>query len=134
MQEDNKTELWREAAASAKYNLPMHCPACDGVLYAKDVYVGIFPYIHADFTLVCRENPAHKFNFCFPYNKVMVEGYTVFDTVEIKPYRTERTCPFHGVELKPVRLYGDLVFTDGTRKMQLRCPVCFYSERVVFKK
>ena len=134
MLEDNKTELWRRAAASAKYNLPKYCPKCKGALYAKDVYVGIFPYIHADFTLVCQVDEAHKYNFCFPYNKVMVEGYTVYDSAEFKLYRTEKTCPFHNVQLKPVRLYGDLVFTDGTRKMQLRCPVCFYSERVVFNE
>jgi hypothetical protein len=129
--------LWLEASASAKYNLPDHCPICleqgkHCTLKTTHVYVGVFPYIHADFTMQCRTVPAHKYNFCFPFNKAMVEGFTSYDTEAFKRYRTERVCPFHNTTLVPVRLYGDLVFTDGTRKMQLRCPTCFYSERVVF--
>jgi hypothetical protein len=131
---DNETDLWKKNSASTKYNLPEHCPLCieKGVvsnLKAADVYVGIFPYIHSDFTLVCCADPTHKFNFCFPYNRNMTFGYTTFDETEtIKPI-VDRKCPWHNEKLEPVRLYGNQVFKDGTRKVQLRCPTCFYSER-----
>jgi hypothetical protein len=130
---DNKTDLWQQASPSTKYNLPPTCPHCGGHLHIKDLYVGIFPYIHADFTLVCVDNAEHKFNFCFPYNKVMVEGFQILDTNDHLRFRTERKCPWHLETLLPYRYYGNLVFKDDTRKMQLRCPICFYSERVVFK-
>lgn len=129
---DNTTELWSKAPAPIKYSLPEACPLCGGKLKSAKVYVGIFPYIYTDFTLVCWVC-ASEFNFCFPYNPAMAEGYSIFDTTESKRYSTERVCPFHNQTLKPIRLYGDLVFKDGTRKLQLRCPLCFYSERVTFK-
>jgi hypothetical protein len=132
---NNKTELWSQAPASAKYTLPEYCPKCGGRLKAGVVYVGIFPYIHADFTLTCVSNVEHKYNFCMPFNKVMTEGYQIYDSSEQRRFYTEnRRCPFHGTPLTPYRYYGDLVFNDGTCKIQLRCPTCFYSERVVFKK
>jgi hypothetical protein len=136
MTDDNQTESWKKNSASARYNLPEFCPICaeKGVasgLKATDVYVGIFPYIHSDFTLVCHTDPTHKFNFCFPFNKNMTFGYTVFDETETAKPTVDRKCPFHGEKLEVVRFYGNLVFKDGTRKVQLRCPVCFYSERAV---
>ena len=126
---DNKTGSWEKNNASTKYDLPTFCPKCEGKLYATYIYVGIFPYIHSDITLVCTHDLDHKFNFCFPYNKQMTFGYTVFDTIEVKKPVTDQVCPFHGVKLDAIRLYGDLTFNDGTKKLQLRCPVCFYSER-----
>jgi hypothetical protein len=93
--------------------------------------MGIFPYIYVDFTLICWECAA-EFNFCFPYSPAMAEGYTIFDTSQGKRFCTSRRCPFHGKKLKPIRYYGDLTFKDDTRKIQLRCPVCFYSERQTF--
>jgi hypothetical protein len=131
---ENETEMWQKSPKPIRYNLPETCPFCGDKLKAKDVYVGIFPYIYTDFTLVCWANPEHKFNFCFPYNRAMAEGYTVFDDTEFKRYSTERKCPFHGERLKPIRVYGNLTFKDGTKKVQLRCPICNYSERVSFKK
>jgi hypothetical protein len=131
--DEDKTDLWLKAPQSAKYSLPDTCPTCQKPLKAKCVYVGIFPYIHADATLVCIND--HEFNFCLPFNAVMVEGYTVFDSTESKRYYTDKCCPFHSTQkLTPVRLYGDLVFKDGKRKIQLRCPICNYSERRLFTK
>ena len=132
--DEDKTELWLKASPSNRYNLPDTCPFCGEKLKATNVYVGIFPYIHTDFTLVCWGNAEHKFNFCFPYNKVMVAGYTVYDDADYTRYVTDYVCPFHGVKLQPIRLYGNIVFNDGTKKMQLRCPVCNYSERKTLKK
>ena len=129
----NTTELWDKAPPTIKYNLPETCPICGDKLRPSKVYVGIFPYIYADFTLVCWGNCEHEFNFCFPYNPVMVEGYTIFDDTESKRYYTNRICPWHKTKLKPIRLYGNLVFNDGTKKVQLRCPICYYSERLSFK-
>ena len=131
---DNQTESWLKNSASTKYNLPDFCPICreKGIssgLKATDVYVGIFPYIHSDFTLICQAG--HKFNFCFPFNQDMTFGYTVYDETEVPKPIVDRKCPWHGEKLEPVRVYGNLVFKDGTRKAQLRCPVCFYSERLV---
>lgn len=131
---DNKTEFWTKNTASTKYQLPRVCPHCtkNGLLSgltATYVYVGVFPYIHAGIQLVCTLNSEHKFAFCFPYNKAMNVGYTVFDSVEAKAPVTEQVCPFHGVKLEATRLYGDVVFNDGTKKLQLRCPICFYNER-----
>lgn len=138
MTDEDKTELWLQAPASRKYNLPHQCPTCkklNGVfvpLRATYVYVGVFPYIHTDFTLEC--GMGHKFNFCMPYNKVMTAGYTVFDTkTSKKPSVEGKVCPFHEVPLEPIRLYGDLTFNDGKQKLQIRCPICYYSERVVIE-
>ena len=136
---DNKTGSWQKNAASTKYDLPQVCPHCSKIgllsgLTATYVYVGVFPYIHGDITLVCVTNPKHKFNFCFPYNKHMTFGYTVFDSLKYEKPVTDQVCPFHGVKLDPIRLYGDLTFCDGTKKLQLRCPVCFYSERAVLTR
>jgi len=130
----NKTESWEKNTQSAKYDLPQVCPYCSkhGILSglsATYVYVGVFPYIHGDITLVCVTEPKHKFNFCFPYNKHMTFGYTVFDSKEFGKPDTEQVCPFHNIKLDPIRLYGDLTFNDETKKLQLRCPICFYSER-----
>ncbi len=131
----NKTELWLKSLPSIKYFLPETCPRCKSILQAKHVYVGVFPYIHTGVYLQCIANAEHVFTFCFPYNEAMPAGYTVFDTKEVKGYSTERVCPFHPeVRLEPVRFYGDLVFNDGTRKLQLRCRRCNFSERVTFKK
>ena len=133
MTDDDKTELWKQAPASRKYNLPEYCPYCEARLKATYVYVGIFPYIHADFTLQCVDEESHKFNFCMPFNKVMTAGYTIYDSKLYKRFLSFERCPFHDVPLEPIRLYGDVVFNDGKRKVQLRCPRCYYSERVVIK-
>jgi hypothetical protein len=128
----NKTEFWEKNSASTKYDLPQTCPFCDKTLHATYVYVGVFPYIHGDITLRCDSK--HVFNFCFPFNKLMTMGFTSFDSKDtVKPV-TDQTCPFHGIKLEPIRLYGDLTFNDGTKKLQLRCPVCFYSERATLTK
>lgn len=132
----NKTEVWRQAPPSAHYyDFPTICPYCNKALIATDVYVGIFPYLHCDLTLQCIGDLEHKFNFCMPYHAAMVEGYTTLDTKEPRLFTTEHECPFHkGTKLKPIRFYGDIVFKDGTRKIQLRCPTCYYSERRIFTK
>ena len=128
----NVTEAWSRAPTPIVYSLPELCPECGSKLKAAKVYVGIHPYIYADFTLMCWDK-GHEYNFCFPYNPMMAAGYTVFDSTETKRYYTTKTCPFHkDTQLKPVRLYGDLVFSDGTRKIQLRCTKCYYSERRTF--
>jgi hypothetical protein len=131
---DNKTELWLKNNHDTRYTLPEVCPLCgkEGLvsgLKASKVYMGIFPYIHVDFTLTCWTEPSHRFNFCFPYNRAMTSGYTVFDSKETGKPDINRLCPWHNVKLEPIRLYGDLVFKDKSRKIQLRCPVCYYSER-----
>lgn len=127
----NKTELWLNSPASPRYSLPSICPKCNSQLKPIYTYLGIFPYIHAGTHLECVNG--HEYTFCFPYNRAMCEGYTLFDSKDNTRGYTNRCCPFHvDTKLVPVRLYGDLVFKDGTRKMQLRCPVCFYSERVTF--
>lgn len=136
---DNKTDLWSKTPSSTKYTLPEYCPICSvkglgATLKMAYVYVGVFPYIHAGVNLKCSENSEHEFTFCFPFSDAMASGYTVFDSTETgKRYYTDKPCPFHGEKLKPIRLLGDLVYSDGTRKMQLACPICHYSVRVVFK-
>lgn len=128
----NKTALWLNSPASPRYQLPHICPSCKQQLTTRYAYVGVFPYIHAGINLYCQ-NCDLQFTFCFPYNKAMIEGYQIFDSTDNTRGYTERCCPFHRTtKLKPLRLYGDRVFTDGTRKMQLICPVCFFSERVTF--
>jgi hypothetical protein len=128
----NETEAWSQNNASTRYNLPETCPFCQSPLKATYTYVGIYPYIHADFTLECHLNPhLHKFNFCFPFNKAQTMGYTVYDSHDQPKPKIERICPFHHEHLEVVRYYGDAVFKDGTRKLQLRCPICFYSERYI---
>jgi rRNA maturation protein Nop10 len=132
--EDNKTDGWTKNSNSTRYNLPTNCPKCGDNLKLRHIYVGIFPYIHSDVTFTCCSNENHKFAFCLPYNKNMTFGYLILDTTEAKRYyTTKRLCPFDGETLQPYRLWGDLVFNDGTKKLQLRCPECFYSERVTFK-
>ena len=131
---DNKTELWEKNSASTRYNMPEQCPTCHeqdkySSLKTTYLYVGIFPYIHADITMICPAG--HKFNFCMPYNKAMTAGYTVFDSTLFEKPLTDKKCPFHQVKLEAIRLYGDLVFADGTKKLQIRCPICYYSERYV---
>jgi hypothetical protein len=129
--DSNETEAWQKNSVDARYNLPEACPFCGSSLKATYVYVGVFPYIHTDFTLVCSKNLLHKFNFCFPYNKAQTMGYTIFDSKEQGRHETSYKCPFHQVTLEVTRFYGDQTFKDGTRKLQLRCPVCFYSERKI---
>lgn len=129
----NKTELWLKSPPSTKYTLPKVCPTCHAYLQTDYVYVGIFPYIHTGVNMKCPSG--HEFTFCFPYNAAMPSGYTVFDSKESPRYSTSKVCPFHiDTKLVPVRLYGDLVFNEGTKKMQLRCPVCNYSVRVTFDR
>jgi hypothetical protein len=131
----NKTDLWLKSPASPRHPLPETCPTCKSLLQAKYVYVGIFPYIHTGINLRCIVHPEHEFTFCFAYNPAMTAGYTFFDTTGTHFYKTDKTCPFHpDTHLEPFRLYGNLVFKDGTQKMQLRCPICSYSLRVTFKK
>jgi hypothetical protein len=132
----NETETWSKNSADTRYNLPDYCPLCNqkGILSnlkCTYVYVGIFPYIHTDFTLNCVVNPMHKFNFCFPYNRNQTMGYQILDSKESGRPTVTYDCPFHKVKLEATRFYGDFVFKDGTRKLQLRCPVCFYSERKI---
>lgn len=130
----NKTELFLQSPQSTKYTLPKICPKCGASLEASYVYVGVFPYLHTGVNMKCTLNN-HEFTFCFPYNKALSAGYTIFDSKDNTRFSTERVCPFHtDTKLTPVRLYGDLIFNEGTKKMQLRCPVCHYSERVTFKK
>lgn len=129
--DSNKTQLWRDSPASPRYPLPTRCPTCHAILTATYTYLGVFPYIHSGIHLTCISG--HEFTFCFPYSKAMVEGYTIFDSASNQRGKTDRRCPFHtDVQLKLLRLYGDAVFNDGTVKMQLICPVCYYSERVTF--
>lgn len=131
----NKTELWLKNSPSIRHRLPKYCPTCGDVLTANYAYIGVFPYLHAGINLRCKASSTHEFTFCLPFDKAAAEGYTVFDSADSKRYSTERVCPFHAeTKLQPVRLYGDLVFNDGTRKLQLRCPVCNFSERVTFQK
>jgi hypothetical protein len=130
---NGKTLLWQSSPASAKYGLPEFCPTCKARLKVNYLYIGIFPYIHTGINMHCVNDEKHKFTFCFPYNPAMAAGYTIFDSKDNTRYYTERVCPFDGAKLVPVRLYGDLVFTDGSRKMQLRCPQCCFSERVIFE-
>ena len=132
---NNKTDMWLKSPQSTKYTLPQTCPTCNAVLQTDYVYIGVFPYIHTGVNMKCHSNPEHEFTFCFPYNQLMPAGYTIFDSAENTRYKTEKTCPFHPeIKLVPTRLYGDLVFNEGTKKMQLRCPTCNYSVRVTFKK
>lgn len=127
----NKTQLWLDSPISPRYPLPHICPKCSSQLTAGYTYLGVFPYIHAGTHLTCVNG--HEYTFCFPYNRAMIEGYQIFDSTSNLRGYTNHTCPFHPeTNLKLLRLYGDKVFTDGTRKLQLICPVCFYSERVTF--
>lgn len=127
-----KTDLWEQIPLSTKYTLPDVCPICQQHLKVDSLYVGVFPYIHTGVTLKCQ---SHEFTFCFPYNKAMNMGYTVFDSKEAKRYSTnEHLCPFHGVKLVALRFLGDLVYRDGTKKLQLKCPICNFSKRVIFQK
>jgi len=127
----NKTQLWLNSPASPRYPLPTVCPTCSGLLTAVYTYLGVFPYIHSGVHLTCPDK--HEFTFCFPYHKAMIEGCQIFDSASTVRGYTNRTSPFHkDTPLKPLRLYGDAVFNDGTVKLQLICPVCYYSERVTF--
>jgi hypothetical protein len=130
----NKTDSWELNSHDTKYDLPKFCPeiGCTGYLQSTYVYIGTYPYIHADITLVCSECK-HKFNFCFPLNRKMTFGYTIYDSSLIRKPEPKIFCPFgHGL-LEPVRMYGDEVFSDGTKKLQIRCPVCFFSQRVTWE-
>jgi len=60
-------------------------------------------------------------------------GYTVYNSEHLEKPIVKRFCPFHSEKLEVTRLYGDETFNDGKRKLQLRCPVCFYSERYMLK-
>jgi hypothetical protein len=132
---ENKTEAWLKSPPSTRYTLPETCPHCKSLLQTEYVYVGVFPYIHTGVHLKCIVHSEHEFTFCFPYTRLNPAGYTVFDSEAIHFYKTDKACPFHpDTKLKPIRLYGDLVFNDGTRKIQLGCPVCCYSQRVTFNK
>ena len=131
MDSKHKTSRWGDAAHSTRYALPETCPSCGSQLKPVYAYVGVFPYVHTGVNLKCCEEE-REFTFCFPFNPVAADAYTIFDSTVSTRYVTERTCPFHGVPLHPFRFLGDLVYTDGTRKMQLRCPICSFSERVVF--
>ena len=130
----NKTPQFLSAPPSKKYQVPQKCPYDNSPLQVQYVYVGVFPYIHTGVNFKCTEND-HEFTFCFPYNFTLAMGYTIFDSQSNTRFSTEIVCPFHTKQhLIPVRLYGDLIFTDGTKKLQLRCPVCHFSERVTFQK
>ena len=135
MGKDNFTDKWMNCSPQSVYDLPAVCPICKADLKPRECQVGVFPYLHADVGLQCWLHPEHRFWFCFPYNTNVVDGYTIFDSSEQKRYVTDKCCPFHPTQkLSPIRLYGDLVFKDGTKKIQLRCPICNYSERRLFTK
>ena len=131
MTDSDKTDLWELNSHDSKYDLPHVCPVCKDYLQATYVYVGTYPYIHGDVTLECTCCKT-KYNFCFPLNKHMTFGYTVYDSSLTRKPNPNKQCPFgHGL-LEPVRLYGDLVFVESTKRLQLRCSTCFYSERVTW--
>jgi hypothetical protein len=134
--DSNETDAWQRNNAPIRYNLPDYCPKCfdkavKSTLKAVYCYIGIFPYIHTDFTLICQTDASHKYNFCFPFNKMQTMGYTIFDSKDQPRPTIKQVCPFHKTPLEATRFYGDYVFKDGTQKYQLRCPTCFYSERLV---
>jgi len=141
MSKDNKTDQWKTAPPSTLYELPTVCPKCEGILTVTSMHMGTFPYQYVDLNVNCTYC-FETYNFCYPQNPIMATGITIYDktltleTIENRAYQAiyEENisfCPFHKTyELEMQRFYGDLVFNDGTMKLQIKCPKCNYYKRI----
>ncbi len=141
---DNKTEIWNNAPPSARYELFQHCPKCRDFLLTVKIDIGIFPHIYTDVCQVCPTCQTN-YNFCYPLHPIFREGLHIYDTMHLNPlYAIEEQlvddlgnykqdypkCPFHQLTMKPNRYLGNITYSDGTEKVHVVCPICYYYERI----
>lgn len=137
MKKYNKTEIWKNSPPSTTYELPQNCPTCGEFLVTVKMDIGTFPYIYTDITTVCPVCLT-TYNFCYPQHPAMATGQHIYDTedtwywieVQIEDENIKLFCPFHDVLLEIQRYYGNLTYSDGTQKVQMKCPKCNYYRRV----
>ena len=132
---NNKTEIWENMPPATRYDLPYNCPKCRyNRLTAIMIDIGTFPYIYADITFIC-ESCKEKYNFCFPQHPIHSLGKHNYDSLGILIYQTEKPeCPFHKTKMEITRYLGNLVYSDGTQKIQYKCPTCYYWKRITVKE
>lgn len=117
---------------------PLRCPACKQVLLFKRTIVSSWPYIHADIELYCV-NCGFTALFGIPEDPVVGMELVIWDTepeLVLKRAREEERpiCPFHFRKMRLTKIFGDFIITDGTMRLQYKCPEWFLTHHRTVKR
>lgn len=140
MSKPQQTEYWKIQPQAHVFKLmPLSCPICQYPLSVRLITLGIFPYLYVDVGQYC-ENCKSWYHFCLPYEDVMPSGLTIYDkdpdSLHEKLLNTIEfvKCPFGHGYMRLSRIYGNLVYQDGTIRVQLRCDTCHYFKHITIYK
>jgi len=110
----------------------LRCPACHKLLLLDYVIVSSWPYIHGDYCLVCV-GCGFKALFGIPEDPVVGMELIIWDSHPDRALQRARQeplpiCPFHTTPMQLTKIFGDRIRSDGTLRLQWKCPEWFLTE------
>jgi len=130
MSKPKQTQKWLNQPEATLYDLPRKCPKCQDYLSPYSITLGTFPYNYADLTLKCPYC-LEIYHLCIPQSDTFGNGLSIYDSNIniIKKHQIQpkhMTCPFHNLPMLLTKVFGDMVYSDGTVRVQYRCQKCHY--------
>ena len=107
----------------------LSCPKCKRIMNLDYVFIGSWPYVHADVCLTCKKC-GNRLLFGVPEDPVRGMELIIWDSQPQKVLKLalmspKPICPLHDTYMTLTKIWGDKTLERGQVRLQWKCPKCF---------